>query len=382
MQEITARRHRGPYLQQVAAAVDCGLNRRPGDIEQLGGCREGRITGNRQHDGVERLGDLDAVPVARLGAHEGDQVARVAEVARFRLGQDLATYPLYWLGLVGGLGLMAAPLFQVLRLLIAAGWLFSRHRRFFTDQLERRLAAATIRWRTEIWPMQWKIALSWVSGYFIFQLFNPVLFVYFGPVEAGKMGMTLTLTTAVSTLAMSWIQTKSPVFGQMVAHKDFGGLDRLYGRTLLQALLAAVLGGAVLWLMVVLLYAQQMPLSRRILEPLPFALMTAVAIFNVAIAAQAVYLRAHKQEPFLWISVGMAAANAASAYLLGRTYGAIGMAVGALVVTLAGLAAATSVFVVKRRAWHSAQESDADELTDDLTDDLTDELTPVMVDKL
>ena len=200
--------------------------------------------------------------------------------------------------------------------------------------------------------MQWKIALSWVSGYFIFQLFNPVLFKYYGPVEAGKMGMSLTLTLAVTTLAMSWINTKSPAFGQMVARREFKDLDGLFSRTLLQALLAAIVGGVTLWLMVVGMYAWQLPLSQRVLEPFPFALLTAVAIINVVIFAEAIYLRAHKQEPFLWISIAMAILSMLSAYFLGRSYGATGMAMGSFAITMIGLGAATWIFLGKRREWH------------------------------
>ena len=279
----------------------------------------------------------------------------VAAVARFRFGQDLVTYPIYWLGLFLGAGLLAAPISQTVRLCITFGWLFRRHRAFFVDQVRFRIVGVAIRWRNEIWPMQWKIALSWVSGYFIFQLFNPVLFKYYGPVEAGKMGMSLTLTLAVTTLAMSWINTKSPAFGQMVARREFRNLDGLFSRTLLQGLLAAIAGGVTLWLMVVGMYAWQLPLSQRVLEPFPFALLTAVAIINVVIFAEALYLRAHKQEPFLWISIVMAILSMLSAYFLGRSYGATGMAMGSFAITVIGLGAATWIFLGKRNEWHSME---------------------------
>ncbi len=45
-----------------------------------------------------------------------------------------------------------------------------------------------ISWRREVWPFQWKIAVSWLCDYFIFQLFTPVLFAFRGPVEAGQDG--------------------------------------------------------------------------------------------------------------------------------------------------------------------------------------------------
>ena len=279
----------------------------------------------------------------------------MARVARFRLYQDMATYPLYWLGLISGLGLVASPAFQLIRLMVGVSWLVKQYHVFLVDQLRFRFSTAAIHWRTEIWPLQWKIAISWMSGYFIYQLYSPVLFAYHGPVEAGKMGMTLTLTMSVGTLALSWINTKMPLFGQLVVHRDYGRLDHLFLRTLGQALLAALFGGGFLFLIVAVVYSRQFALSQRILEPLPFALMTVTAILNVIFASEAVYLRTHKQEPFLWVSVFMAVSNALSAYFLGRAYGALGMAIGALVMMLAGLAISTLIFFRKRRDWHGSE---------------------------
>jgi O-antigen/teichoic acid export membrane protein len=280
----------------------------------------------------------------------------VAEVARFRFVQDLTLYPIYWLGLAAGIGLLASPLFQTVRLFTSLGWLLTRQRPFLTDQLRFRLPGVSIHWWREVWPMQWKIALSWVSGYFVFQLFNPVLFIYFGAVVAGQMGMSLALTTAVTTLAMSWISTKSPTFGQLIARRDYKLLDRIFSRTLLQAFFAAISCGVVLLLTVFVLYTLQIPLSQRVLDPLAFVLLTAVAIINVVVFAEAVYLRAHKQEPFLWISIAIAILSALSAYFLGRVYGAMGMAAGSFVIAVISLGVATWIFFVKRHDWHIVEK--------------------------
>jgi O-antigen/teichoic acid export membrane protein len=242
------------------------------------------------------------------------------------------------------------------RLFTSLGWLLTRQRPFLTDQLRFRLPGVSIHWWREVWPMQWKIALSWVSGYFVFQLFNPVLFIYFGAVVAGQMGMSLALTTAVTTLAMSWISTKSPTFGQLIARRDYKLLDRIFSRTLLQAFFAAISCGVVLLLTVFVLYTLQIPLSQRVLDPLAFVLLTAVAIINVVVFAEAVYLRAHKQEPFLWISIAIAILSALSAYFLGRVYGAMGMAAGSFVIAVISLGVATWIFFVKRHDWHIVEK--------------------------
>jgi hypothetical protein len=52
-------------------------------------------------------------------------------------------------------------------------------------------------WWGEIWPMQWRMAVSSGAAYFMYQLFNPVLFQYHGPVIAGQMGMTMSVANAL-----------------------------------------------------------------------------------------------------------------------------------------------------------------------------------------
>jgi O-antigen/teichoic acid export membrane protein len=152
---------------------------------------------------------------------------------------------------------------------------------------------------------------------------------------------------------MSWVNTKVPIFGQLIARKEYKALDRLFFRSLLQALIAVISGGAVLWCTVAGLYAWQIPLSQRILGPLPLALLIGVAVINVIIFGQAAYLRAHKEEPFLWNSVIGAILMAISTYFLGRTFGAMGMVGGYFSLTaFLGLGWATWIFVTKRREWH------------------------------
>ena len=73
---------------------------------------------------------------------------------------------------------------------------------------------------------------------------------------------------------------------------------------------------------------------------------------------EAIYLRAHKQEPFLWISVCAAPLIVAVIYFLGRPYAETGMMFGYLAVTLVmGLGGGTWIFVKKRRQWHEAVPS-------------------------
>ena len=68
--------------------------------------------------------------------------------------------------------------------------------------------------------MQWRIALSWVSGYFIFSLFTPIIFHYYGPVTAGQFGMTWSVIGMVAAIAGPWLYTKAPKFGMLIFLKS------------------------------------------------------------------------------------------------------------------------------------------------------------------
>jgi O-antigen/teichoic acid export membrane protein len=76
-------------------------------------------------------------------------------------------------------------------------------------------------------------------------------------------------------------------------------------------------------------------------------------ILNVFVFGEALYLRAHKQEKFLLISVLCAILTVCSTYYLGKRYGALGMVSGNLAIgLLMGLPLGTYTFLKYRRIWH------------------------------
>jgi O-antigen/teichoic acid export membrane protein len=277
---------------------------------------------------------------------------RIADVARVRTWQVIASNLVAWSVLLAGGRLWASAAVLGGSLLVGSVWLLATHRPLFTDLLRTR--GGGISWREEVWPFQWRIAVSWISSYFTFHFFIPVLFSARGPVAAGKMGMSLTLASAVFFVATSLVTTRTPRYGELIARRDFAELDaqffpamwRAFGAMALGA--AALLGGTFLlprigghrW-------------SDRLLDPLPFALLLATFLINTLFFAEAVYLRAHKQEPLLGIFIASGIAVATCAVTLGRTYGATGMMLGYFVTTLViSLGGGTWVFVRKRREWH------------------------------
>lgn len=285
-------------------------------------------------------------------------LGQVEQVAFIQVCQNVAGSLLLWFSLSQGWGLFATPLFLSIGLVWGVCWLYFKKRRLLLDLLHKRSIVAGpeghIGWWGEVWPFQWKIAVSWVSGYFIFQLFNPVLFAFYGPIAAGQMGMSISIMNSISTVAIAWVDTKAAPFGSLIAKGDFKMLDRLFFPCLRQSLAVLILGGAAFWLGSLGLHLAHLSLAQRILDPLPMGLLLAAAIVNHIVFAQAVYLRAHKQEPFLWLSITIAVLVGLSTYFLGQSLGATGMMAGYFVVNLIlGLGAGTAIFIRKRHLWHA-----------------------------
>lgn len=282
---------------------------------------------------------------------------QVAEVAKLRAIQDILAYCAFGTALFLGAGLWAAPLLPMTRLLVSMTWLSISKRAFFLRLFRAEADRGLLSWWTEVWPMQWKIAVSWVSGYFTFQLFTPVLFTFSGAAAAGQMGMSLSIASALTTVALAWIQTKAPLFGQLIARREFAELDRQFFRVMRQAAGIAAASGTAIWIGISALRAWDSPWSQRFLGPAPMGLLMLACLLQVIIYGESVYLRAHKDEPLLACSVAVAVLTSISTYVLGREFGAAGITAGYLgVIATAGLIWATIVFVTKRRMWHSVPE--------------------------
>jgi len=279
----------------------------------------------------------------------------IAQIARLQLWQNIIGSLLLWLTLTFHWGLYAAPITNTVTLLCQILWIGMTKRAWLLDLLKFPAGEDRIDWKGEIWPLQWKIALSCVSGYFIFQLFNPILFATHGAAAAGQMGLSLAVMGTVSAISIAWIATKAATFGSLIARKDFAALDQLFFPCLWQSWALAAILSAVVWGIGAGAYAANLTISTRFLAPLPLGLLALVTVVSHGVFALAVYLRAHKQEPFLFLALASASLVALSSLLLSKPYGATGMMASYLVITSLGLSLGVHVFRQCRAQWHKPE---------------------------
>lgn len=261
----------------------------------------------------------------------------VASINRREMLGGMTGSLLGWLTIACGGGLYAIPAVTSGTILVGIAYLYKSKPRLvqmaYSHAFDSYSPRHHIAWWGEVWPMQWKIALSWVSGYFIFQLFTPVLFKYHGPVVAGQMGMTLSITNGLFGISLIWIHSRLPEFGKLIAMKNWQILDKNFNKSLTMCF---VISATLSFFALILLYFihKYTLFGTRFLPLWQVGILLLAACGNTFVNAWASYLRAHRQEPMLVFSLFGAALIALTTLILGRLFSSVGIVVSNAVVTL------------------------------------------------
>jgi hypothetical protein len=260
----------------------------------------------------------------------------------------LRTIAMY-IAIVLGAGLWAAAISSVVSLIWVAYFMLSRFQLFFRSLLNSPIVEK-ITWTHEIFPLQWRIALSWMSGYFAFSLFTPVLFHFQGPVVAGQMGMTWALITGISGLAGTWIQVKISDMGSLVARKKFLSLDRMACKAGTISVVVTAVGLLLLYGLLLLLTRFEPAFRGKLLPTWPVIIFMAAEVLRQISASQSFYVRAFKKEPYLTLSLVSGLAIGVSVVLSAKYSGLIEVALSYLLATIITLLWATRILILFRKS--------------------------------
>lgn len=228
---------------------------------------------------------------------------KVGHVARLRLVQSVLGYVFLWAALLSGSGLWAATVVPVVSAVSTGYWL-NAHGNMLHWLSGRAVDLKNqLRWRTDLLPLQWRIALSWASGYLIFNLFTPMVFSHHGAVEAGRLGMALTVFSAILNIGMSWVNAKAPNFTMHIARGERRELNILFKAFFLRSTIVISIISSAFVLAAWYLDRLGLPLMVRIASPRVLTVLAVVTVSNSMVFAMAIYMRAHREEPLLIQSI-------------------------------------------------------------------------------
>lgn len=282
-------------------------------------------------------------------------LGEIADAARLRGIYAMACSIGLILSLVVGAGLYSPAISLALGLAVGGHQVGRRALGSFIRLYRRGLTAERVDWFFDLWGFQWKMAVSWLSGFFIFQFSTPALFALIGPLEAGKYGMSFQIVNGIAGLSMAWTTTRQAVWGRMIATGNWQSLDADFKANLVRTVLVNVAFALLFCLFLAGTNLIGMGLAERFSTWTVLLLLFATGTVNQVVFTQATYLRAHRREPFMHLSILSAVFIVCGVLILGRS----GSEVVALIFFLSnlfvGLGGGTFVFMRCRKSWRSLQ---------------------------
>lgn len=282
-----------------------------------------------------------------------DGLGLVSQTRLVRLIASILGSILVWTCLLMGYGLYSVLSAPLCNLALGTFFLF-----FFHGALMRQCSSQgrnddRVDWQREIWPMQWRIALSWMGGYLISQLFSPVLFYFHGPAEAGRMGLSISISNSLSSIGTAFIGTKVPMFAHLIARKEYQRLDREFKKATFLACGIVACGGISTFVLLLVIMRQAPAYTNRILAPWQLGFMLLSSLVSCFIICLSLYLRAHKEEPFLTLSLVGGLMTGIGVFIGGMWFSSAGEVVAYLaIVTLVSLPWAMQIFRRYREQRH------------------------------
>ncbi len=251
-------------------------------------------------------------------------------IYRFRMVQIITGSLVVWASLLMGLKLWTIVAATAVQSLWASYLVFIQHASFFHRFRSLHPPADGFSWARDVVPMQWRVALISVAHYLASQLFVAVVVgseSTESAVDAGRLGATLTMTTAIQMLALSWVQTK---FSVVSAHHGAG--EREVAGTMWRQ--TAVVSTALLCVALLTLIGliAAMPLAargweQRFLYPWQLAVLSIGLIANHLLAVQSFYVMSRRANPFWVQSLTGLLFTAVAVWVFGRMYSTSGLVI-------------------------------------------------------
>jgi hypothetical protein len=224
----------------------------------------------------------------------------VDAVSKLRITSQIVQYFVQWSLLLLGLNLLS---FGIATTCVFLWQRFNLKKLF--PVLWRRIATdpvVTCSIRSEMGFLVKKASITYVSGYLVFQVQQPIVFKLLGPEGSAKLGLTSIIGSALMGMAAIWSLTMFPRFAKQVANQNYNEAFVSFQRTWFRSAAVALVGFGAAFGALALLHL--LPQFSERLMSLGDALPLFLALFVQQLAlALTFWPRSFKVEPFAPIAL-------------------------------------------------------------------------------
>jgi hypothetical protein len=287
---------------------------------------------------------------------------RIADALRATTIQRVFFNVTQWVVLAAGGRLLSWPVAQFAGLGFLISWLTIFWLPTFRDLWRYPPGGPVVHWWRDVWPFQWKVGLSTPMIYLTSQIFTPILFWYAEDGAAGRMGLSLNAANALAGAASAWVLSRMPQFGALIARREWGKLDDLFGRSYRQSIMVLAPVSFIVWAIAAVLNGATgtwvgpglLRIGDRFLPPVPLGMVLLGGLVQHCGLMMACYLRAHRRDPYAKVFIALGAVTAVVALAVGRAGGGtLGLAAVFLALNVVfHLGWGVAIFRHARHRWH------------------------------
>jgi len=173
-----------------------------------------------------------------------------------------------------------------------------------------RTARKIVSWTRDIWPLQWRYALSWSAGILINALYVPVVFNYLGPAEGGRFGLSMSILNFIFMTTTMLTGAKSPKLAMFFGQRRFGEMRHELRNMTLLTLLGFILLSAGLLGVALFLGSTHSRFANRLISPYLLAIALLGVLGNAIFTVSSTFARSLNAEPFVTLSIVQGAVTA------------------------------------------------------------------------
>ena len=227
---------------------------------------------------------------------------KILEVSKIKLKVSITNFLLAVVLLLTGFELWALPISAFASVAVGFICLLKHHDLILS--WKNRVAMLKTSWLIDIWPFQWRLAMSWISGFFMFYFLTPFVMWTHGSELAGQLGFSLQIIQIMNSVSVMFISTYFSVFSGLVATGRIVKLLSTLRRATVQSTVFLGLVIALFWLSYWQLPAVGLGALRERMIPAPqLALLMISTIGTHAFFVVHYFLRSFKDEGLWWLSM-------------------------------------------------------------------------------
>jgi Na+-driven multidrug efflux pump len=209
--------------------------------------------------------------------------------------------------------------------------------------------------RSELVALIKKASQTYLTGYFVFQIQQPICFCLLGAVESARLGFTQSIGTTFIGLPSIWLAMNFPKLAHHIADKEFPQAASLFRTKWFQVCALSVFAGIVSW-GVTLVITDFPRFHDRLMDPTSTGLLYLAMTIQTIALGLTYWPRAFKIEPFVRIAYVQMVLTPLFLWIAMSYLGVRGAAVGNLGSWVIGV---VGIYLIFRSYWHKEEWKEA-----------------------